>query len=622
MPNLYELQNVPLTPDTRVRPLYFHTRGGDHLLPVVSDDRKGITLPGGCEFDLNTYFGSFYECYWRRYTPVKEVFLTFHLHGKARVRLYRFSPEIKEVCLYEADLIGTGETFVIPVSEPGTYPTTHGRIHARFLARHDNVTISDLSWQTPLPPQREVNLEATMCVYNRDRDLADTLGNLAVLQRENLVQQITVINHAENGLRERLEKLLPDHAKGMTFKLIDQPNTGSPGGMARSMIEAIESGACNYLLRLDDDIFIDPHTFRRLPLLLRWLNDKVAIGSYMLNKLEPTRNFTIGYGINFHDIFPAASRHREDIISPKALDLYAQVEFCDYVSWWCMAFAVKEIAATGFPMPIFTQFDDVDYGPRLRKNGVESVNWPGVCVWHDPPYVKQSALKFYYFLRNQLFLRERHKVFDKKQILQSFGKLFTNYIMLFYYARAWAVVQAMEDFIEGPQALAEWTPEVHRRLAAEEKRWSEPDIPRPVRLLPAVLTGKPPKRAWMQPFCVVLRILGDLFRPARPNAPLRFVDYWHGWGVWAGAGQDRIAVSHDRDDVCHVYVRDPKKIRALLFRYFKARFAFAAGRVGRRDRAATDALTTEAWWRERLGLPRKETAPAAESGSSFLRKAS
>jgi len=622
MPNLYELQNVPLTPDTRVRPLYFHTRGGDHLLPVVSDDRKGITLPGGCELDLNTYFGSFYECYWRRYTPVKEVFLTFHLHGKARVRLYRFSPEIKEVCLYEADLIGTGETFVIPVSEPEAYPTTHGRIHARFLARHDNVTISDLSWQTPLPPQREVNLEATMCVYNRDRDLADTLGNLAVLQRENLVQQITVINHAEKGLRQRLEKLLPGHAKGMKMNMIDQPNTGGAGGTARSMIEAIESGTCNYLLRLDDDIHIDPDVFRRLPLLLRYLNDKVAIGSYFLNKLEPTRNFPIGYGINFQDIFPATSRHEEDIISPKALDLYARVEFCDYVSWWCMALAVKEIASTGFPLPFFSQFDDVDYGPRLKENGVESVNWPGVCVWHDPPYVKQSAVKLYYFLRNQLFLRERHNVYDKWQILRSFGRLFSNYLMMFYYHRAWAIVQAMEDFIKGPRSLIEWTPDVHRQLVAEEKRWREKDIPRDTPLPRAVIKGKPPKIAFLQPFCAVLRIISDLLRPAKPNAPLKFVDYWAGWGVWAGAGQDKIAVSHDRDDVCHVYYRDPKKIRKLLVRFAKAWLAFVFGPAGHRDRAATDALTTEAYWRDRLGLAQKSSHYETRKESMPAQKAS
>jgi len=622
MTKLYELQNIPLVSDTRVRPLYFHCRGGDHLLPVVRDDRKAITLPGGCEFDLNTYFGSFYECYWRRYTPVRNVFLTFFLHGKVRIRLYRYSPELKEVCLHEADLIGTGELHTIPIFEPEAYPTTHGRIYVRFLARHDNTLISNLSWQTSLPPQRDVNLEATMCVYNRDKDLADTLGNLAVMQRENLIQQITVINHAEKGLRERLEKLLPEHAKGMRFKLIDQLNTGSPGGMARSMIEAMESGICNYLLRLDDDIYIDPDVFRRLPLLLRYLHDKVAIGSYMLNKLEPTRNFLIGYGINFYDIFPAPSRHREDIISPKALDLYAQVEFCDYVSWWCMTFAVKEIAATGFPMPFFTQFDDVDYGPRLRENGVESVNWPGVCVWHDPPYVKLSAVKFYYFLRNQLFLRERHKVFDKKQILNSFDTLFTNYLMLFYYHRAWAVVQAMEDFIKGPQSLVEWTPAVHSQLVAEEKRWSEPDLPRSIRLPPTVLKGKPPKRAWLQPLGKALRIIGDLLRPARPNAPLKFVDYWQGWGVWAGAGQDRIAVSHDRDNVCHVYFRDPKKIRALLFRYFKARLAFALGKVGQRDRAETDALTTETYWRKQLKLPLTESSTQTWNEPSPVRKAS
>ncbi len=122
MTDYYELQSVPLSADTRIRALYYHYRGGEHQLPVMRDNRKAIILGRGCEFDLNTYFGSFYECYWRRYTDVKEVHLTFKLNGKARLRLFRYSPEIKLELLHEADLAGTGNTFTIPVPEPSVYP--------------------------------------------------------------------------------------------------------------------------------------------------------------------------------------------------------------------------------------------------------------------------------------------------------------------------------------------------------------------------------------------------------------------------------------------------------------------------------------------------------------------
>ncbi len=596
MTDLFELQSVPLSSDPRIRALYYHYRGGGHQLPLMRDNRKAIILSRGCEFDLNTYFGSFYECYWRRYTDIKQVYFTFKLNGRARFRLYRYSPEIKLELLYEADLTGSAGAYVIPVPEPTTFPTTHGRVFVQFLSREDNTIIDDIVWRTSLPPRREARLEATMCTFNREKELAETLTNLYVLQRENLVHRITVVNHAARGFRQRLEKLLPDHLKDMPFKLIEQANTGSAGGMARGILEALESGDCNYLLRLDDDIRIDPAVFRRLPILLGYLHDHIAVGSHMLDGLTHTGLHEAGSVLHPEALGFQGVAHNADIRSEKGLNLFSKVDFIDYNAWWCYAVSTGELSKDNLPMPFFLYIDDIEFAIRL-KDKVQNVSWACLAVWHDPFYAKRAPYKSYYYLCNILSAYAYHGILDKKGALRELWRFFSAAILQLYYNRAWACVRAMEDFLKGPKYLANWTAASHRELIADEKRWSEPDLPRSVLVPPARLTGKPPRWKVLRPFCIIARIIGDTLRPAKPKAPLGFADYWTAWNIWTAKGQERIAVNHDREDVYHVYVRDPRKLRRLLVRFARAYVVLAFYPSGIRDKAEMDRLTTEAFWR-------------------------
>jgi len=596
MTDLYELQRAPLISDPRVRALYYHYCGGEHQLPAVRDNRKAIILSHGCEFDLNSYFGSFYECYWRRYTNVTKVFFAFSIHGRARLRLFRFSPEIKLELLHEADFIGNGNSFTIPIPEPSSFTTTHGRIFAQFLSREDNTVIGDIVWKTSLPPQRDVRLEASMCTYNRDKELAETLANLAILQCENLLHQITVINHAAKGLQQRIEKLLPEHAKGMSFKLIEQANTGSAGGMARGILEVLEAGKCNYLLRLDDDIRIDPDVFRRLPILLGYVHDHVAIGSHMLDGMTNIGLHEAGSVLHPEALGFQGVAHNADIRSDKGLNLFSKVDFIDYNAWWCYAIATSELSKDNLPMPFFLYIDDIEFAIRL-KDAVQNVSWAGLAVWHDPFYAKRAPYKSYYYLCNIMFTYAYHGLLDKKGALRELWRFFLSSILQLYYHRAWACVRAMEDFLKGPKYLANWTAESHRQLIKEEKLWSEENCPRSTPFPPAPITGKAPRWKVLRPISIAFRIIGDLLRPAKPTVPPKFIDYWTSWNIWTAKGQDRLAVNHDREDVYHIYYRDPRKLRQLLFRFAKAYLAIAFYPAIIRDKAEMDRLATESFWR-------------------------
>jgi len=603
MTSLYELQSIPFALDTRIRLLYYRFSGGDHQLPVVQNDRKTIMLARGCELDLGTYFGSFYECYWRRYTLVTQVVLTFSLKGKVRLRLYRYSPEIKDEILHESDLEGTGNIFEIPVPEPGPYPTTHGRVYVCLLARTDNTVISEPCWRTPLAPLREVKLEATLCTHNRDKDLANTMGNLAFLQQEGLIQELSVINNAQKGLRERLEKLLPEHAKGMSFELVEQANIGGAGSMARSILDTLKAGRCNYLSRFDDDIRVDPEVMRRLPLLLRYLMEHIAIGCPMLDSLKPTSLYESGALLRPEFLFIEPLNYGLDVCDSEELNKFARVDFVDYIPWWCFTVATRDLSSDSLPLPFFIKVDDIEFGPRLKKRGVDNVSWAGLAIWHEPFYIKQDPHQFYYSYRNLMFMYAYHDIFLKRGALRRLRQIFVGALLQFYYHRAWAFVRAMEDFLKGPELLANWTGESHRQFIAEEKLWSEKNIPRSLATIDAQrldMTSKAPPFEFLWSVFAFFRILSDLLRPAKPDAPLKFIDYWTKWHIWGAGGQDRFAVNHDRIDVCHVYYRDPRKITHLLYRFWKAYFRILFRKCSLKSNPEMDRLTTEAFWRSRF----------------------
>jgi len=602
MPNLFELQSVPLTSDTAVRDIYFQYSGAEKPV-TISEDRRAAQLPRGYGLNLNTYFGSFYEDYWTQYAPVADTFFCFRLKGTISVRLTRYSPDTGDVMLHDLILSGEDEFHALPVPKPGPTPPRRGRIFAHFWAHSEGVVLSDISWRTTTPPRRAVNLEISICTMKRDEALATQLGELFYLQQEKLVQTITLINHDTLGLRQRLEALLPAHAKAIELNIVDQENSGSAGGGARGMIEALDRGTCNYLLRLDDDIRIDHDVMRRLPLLLGYLKDHVAIGAYLFSAMSPKQNYNAGSRLCPDTFFVIPSRFNEDVISTPALNQYAQVEYCDYTCWWCTAFSIEDIQKAGLPAPVFLQFDDVEYSCKLSEAGVENLNWPGIAIWHEPLHFRLNAYKKYYLFRNLLFMMEHYRLLDKRVALRELRGMFTRNLLQYYYSHAFALVRAMEDFLEGPSVLGNWSVESNAKIFAAVKEWEEPDMPRspPITLMKA--KGKAPPYRWMDGPVALLRLLSDLVRPVDAKAPLRSIDYWNGWNIWAAAGRDRIAVTHDRLDVYHVYRRDPRRLLELLRRFAKAYWRIMFSDVSKRDRGPMKYLATQEYWRKKFGKP-------------------
>jgi len=58
----------------------------------------------------------------------------------------------------------------------------------------------------------------------------------------------------------------------------------------------------------------------------------------------------------------------------------------EYNGWWACLIPAAVVRAIGYPLPLFFQWDDIEYGYRARAHGIPTVALPGAGVaWLDAP---------------------------------------------------------------------------------------------------------------------------------------------------------------------------------------------------------------------------------------------
>jgi len=602
----YELQLVPYIPDDGAGELYQRVDGiampAEASLLEMQHERRRVSLALGGELDLNTFFGRYHEVYWQRHTSIRDVFLVFRLKGKVRFQLVRHVVRGQvEQLLCEKELSADDSVMWIPVPEPEKDAGTQASIAARFIAMSEGATIADVRWETTTPPQNEVHLAAVICTFNREKDLAAILTGLETLRGEGLIKEIIVVNNGQPGLEKRLRPLLPPEAQNMPLVLREQDNFGGCGGFTRGMLEARASGQSTHALLLDDDIVITPVILRRIPILLRYINKNVAVGSYMLDRLQPSwlHNTVTQLRPDLLKSVPAVANCDLGLI--ENLEPFSKITSNDSCGWWCFAFPLEILDKTNLPLPFFLHYDDVEFGLRLKREGVETVVWPGVAIWHEPFYMKAKSWRRYYDLRNMLFLLKFHRRLGWFSVTRQLWARFTMNIMQFHYDSTWATIRALEDFLIGPLVLARWDGAAHLALMTEAKEWQEPDLPLATALSAANRLGEPPRSSCLWALKGAWRLLCDFIRPYKSNPRPKVVEISR-WHIWVAEGYDALAVPDDTAGVYHVYRRDRKKAWRLLCRFLRAYMLFIVGAGRHWGRADLNDLTTPSFWRGRLGV--------------------
>jgi GT2 family glycosyltransferase len=130
------------------------------------------------------------------------------------------------------------------------------------------------------------------------------------------------------------------------------------------------------------------------------------------------------------------------------------------------------------PLPFFINFDDVEYGLRLRQAGVRLATLPGIAVWHQTGDGKETRWRSYYYQRNTLILAARHGLGSPVQWALNFRRRWLRALRKRDVVRPMLAIRAVEDFLAGPAAMAPDQAAVARSLrslsAASRRRSYNP----------------------------------------------------------------------------------------------------------------------------------------------------
>ena len=295
------------------------------------------------------------------------------------------------------------------------------------------------------------------------------------------------------------------------LEIFQQGNLGGSGGYSRIMYEALENTDSPFILYMDDDIAIEPDSVLRAVQAARYAAKPIIVGGQMLNLQERSQLRTTGEQVNRADFMWGAAPHavydhdfakyplraigtRETHLDPKKYDsraLHRRVDV-EYNGWWMCLFPRIVAETNGQPLPLFIKWDDTEYSLRAARNGFPTVTWPGAAIWHMAWADKDDAIDWqaYFHLRNRLIVAAMYHEGPAKGITKSIFKSTLKHTMCMEYSTMAIQIEAMRDFLAGPDHLFDILESSLPRIAQIRKNYSDAVILESADELPAP-TGAP-----------------------------------------------------------------------------------------------------------------------------------
>lgn len=417
------------------------------------------------EHDFTTFFNALSVHKWLEYSVAREFHLRLEVRGSAftvvqtRADEYSYASEPVEATARRVDasdrwmsvdvpMIGSSkdvlEGFVLRVE--GTEPLLVRR--SFYYAVVDEAQVR--------------NVELAICTTTFKKEAWITKNVAAVKDR------ILATTEAAAG---HLTMHVVDNGRTLDAAVLEAPrvhvhpndNVGGSGGYARGMIEAMrQDPKPTHVLLMDDDVVILPESILRTYNLLALVNDAHAdhmISGAMMNLFQPdVRWEDVGFvrfdGANvpikvlgYEGLLHEAVYNELTMPAQKgAFDLVQQ-----YAGWWYCVIPMATVEKNGLPLPFFVRFDDVEYALRCKA---KFMTMNGICLWH-PSFDRRytASVERYQVVRNSLMGQAMTGVAQLSDFVGHTHELLLTELRKYNYTNAALVLDAFEDFLEGPSIL-------------------------------------------------------------------------------------------------------------------------------------------------------------------------
>jgi galactofuranosylgalactofuranosylrhamnosyl-N-acetylglucosaminyl-diphospho-decaprenol beta-1,5/1,6-galactofuranosyltransferase len=439
--------------------LYAQTSHG-----AATRGRTRLTLEPATKVTGNTYFGRFPASFWQRWTgiPAVSVELTASGNGLVSLNASDFDGEPRVVA---AHVVEQDEQIVLTAKLDRFFDG--GALWLELETEPgQRLTVEDVRWTVP-PAERMRPTAITICTMNRPDDCLATLKALAA---EPAVNRVYVIDQGTD--RVDISTVAQAFAGRLTY--LTQPNLGGAGGFTRGLYEVTSDvGEQTNVLFMDDDIILEPDLVVRMTAFSASTPEPLILGGQMLNMLHPTQLHASAEYTDLDGIRPGMpirhSLHAVDLLTddPVTGKPPRQERRVDagYNGWWACLIPHEVVKEIGYPLPLFFQGDDAEYSYRARQHGFPTVTLPGAGLWHtDFPWKDRDEINRYFILRNYTIISALHGDFPVRKITATLLAELVPYLLGMQYGAAATLLQAVEDFLVGPEILADGGISALRRI--------------------------------------------------------------------------------------------------------------------------------------------------------------
>ena len=448
-------------------------------------ERHVVHLEKGATVDTDTYFGRFAASYYQRWTTVTDVTVGFHHEagGRAVVALRGSDSGGNSRILATTEIDGSGTA---TLSAKLDAYLDGGSLWVEFTAVDGPLAVSELEWTVAAPSVIRPAAIA-ICTFNRADDCAETVAAIANdSTMASGIDAVYVVDQGSDHVSDREKFTEVAEILGDKLVYLRQPNLGGAGGFTRGMYEVSGINEHANLILMDDDILCEPESILRMNAFANVTTEPTLVGAQMLYLMNPEHLHVSAEEADLSKLkagrWAAGSRHDINLIKKKQ---HKRVD-AGYNAWWSCLIPAEVVAQIGLPLPMFFQWDDIEYGIRARAAGFVTVTLPNAGVWHaDFHWKDRDDWAKYFSIRNSLIAAALHSDFDAKSLSKRMTREITQYLVSMQYGLAYTMIRGIEDFLEGPKVLEDGGQAVLASIREERKRFPE-TVKHPASNIPGV----------------------------------------------------------------------------------------------------------------------------------------
>ena len=588
---MFTLQTLPMPRVGLCTDVLLYVRPTGRAWYSYSD--SAVILNAGDGVSTDTYFGVVPTGKWARHTTLRSVEIVVGVGGDVEVQAVHYQRHVEPRVVTVGRHDGTSGEVVLPLPDLATL--AEGHVYLRVRALGDGAQMHSMTVRTAQEPRREVRLGISITTFNRADYVRANVGRL----------DDYVARYPEVGANVRLQ--IVDNARSLDLepcsalqsRVIANRNLGGAGGFARGLMELRDEGWATHVLFMDDDVSFEPDVVGRTIALLSYANDpqQCVVGG-MLREEWPYLQFEAGAAIATRAIHIwQVNGFDRDLRMPKQLVMNDDDEPLDYGGWWCFAFPVD--LTDDYPLPVFVRGDDVCFG--LRYCGGHLVTSNGIGVWHQDFAYKNGPVALFYENRNiPLVLSVSRPDYDMAALRKRMVERTLRFASAFKYDTATAVLDGVEAFLDGPDALVAMPPdELHDHVRARYGAEQLGTLDAGQRAVPLWQPPRPPLPILWRAASLVT--LGGHLLPRRLRRAGR------AWAATVDAAPamatiavDQIVYRHEPTGEGFVARRDDARFKEIMRRVRRVN-----GRITKEFEAAADAwraaypkLVSDGYWRD------------------------